>query len=84
MISTNVRSHALTLSRTHARTRFSRFVRAPGIAISGSTMYVANGGFSGPASNSVITCTINGAALEDCSTYDGVGILNSPSFMALF
>ena len=47
-------------------------------------MYVANGERFGTASNSVITCTINGAALEDCSTYDGVGILNSPSFMALF
>ena len=47
-------------------------------------MYVANGAIAGPASNSVITCTINGAALGDCSTFDGAGILNSPSFMALF
>jgi hypothetical protein len=47
-------------------------------------MYVANRATSGPASNSVITCTINGAALEDCSTYDGVGILSLPTFMALF
>jgi len=47
-------------------------------------MYVANGATFGTARNSVITCTINGAALEDCSTYDGDGILDSPSFMALF
>ncbi len=57
-----------------------------GIAISGSTMFVANSGSVGATANSIVACTISGGTINSCGTpYTGptAGTFTSPRYIAI-